>query len=159
MSPVAAASSFFLEQTRPKEESFSISSQWTQVVLIRDYSSSQIQTMRRIFELRSLPRDWDSYGSPPPGDVAVASAVQLVSRISLDSFLAPRVLPVSGGGVQLEWSFGPREVEIEIDDDGSVEYLRTEKGKPIEERRVSLADLPLIRSLLVWVTAHRTEKD
>jgi len=72
--------------------------------------------------------------------------------IDLDNFLLPRVIPVSGGGVQLEWSFGVREIEIEVDDDGLVEYLKTERGRPIEESQIGLADLTGIRSLLMWLT-------
>ncbi len=135
------------------------SPQWSRVVLVAKYSRWQIQAITKILGLLSLPNDWDSYGSPPPTEIAATSAIQLVTDINLDYFLSPRVVPVPGGGVQLEWSFGPREVEIEIDDDGSVEYLKTEKGNPIEEKQISLADFPVIRSLLLWVTAHKTEKD
>ena len=99
------------------------------------------------------PRDWDSYGSPPPSEVAVTAGVRLILGIDLDHFVSPRIVPVSGGGVQLEWNCGSREVEIEIDDEGSAEYLTSVHTKPVEEGPISLGDLPRIRSLLTWLIA------
>lgn len=135
-----------------REECSYASPQWSRVVLVSDYGQWQIRTIKRICELLSLPENWDSYGSPPPTPVAVTGAIQLIKGINLDSFLSPRVVPVAGGGVQLEWSCREREVEIEIDDEGSVEYLKTERGRPIEESQIGLADLTGIRSLLMWLT-------
>lgn len=129
------------------------SAQWSDVILLGDLSQWQVQGIKNLVEVVSLPDNWDSYGSRPPAQTAVTSAIQLIMGINLDYFLSPRVVPVSGGGVQLEWSFGAREVEIEIDDDGSVEYLKTERGRPIEEGQIALTDLAGIRSLLMWLMA------
>jgi hypothetical protein len=71
--------------------------------------------------------------------------------IDLDYFVSPHIVPVSGGGVQLEWSLGSREVEVEISDEGSAAYLKSIHAKPVEEGPLSLADLPRIRSLLTWL--------
>jgi hypothetical protein len=127
------------------------SPQWSGVVLVSELSQWQIEAIRKLFQLLALPRDWDSYGSPSPSEVAVTAAVRLILGIDLDYFVSPRVVPVSGGGVQLEWSVGSREVEIEINDECAAEYLKSHRGKPIEEGQISLADFPRIRALLTWL--------
>ena len=147
------ATSSTLEQMYPSAQRSHTSPQWSGVVLLRDLSRWQIEAVRKLFQLLALPRDWDSYGSPPPSEVATTAGVRLILGIDLDNFVSPRVVPVSGGGVQLEWSSGSREVEIEIDDEGSVEYLKSVGAKPVEEGPLSLADLPRIRSLLTWLIA------
>ena len=127
------------------------SPQWSGVVSVGDLSQWQVEAIRKLLQLFTLPRDWDSYGSPPPSEVAIMAAVRLILRIDLESFLSPLVVPVAGGGVQLEWSLGSREVEIEINDRGSAEYLKSSGGKPIEEGPIALPDLPRIRALLTWL--------
>lgn len=127
------------------------SPQWSSVVSVGDLSQWQVDAIRKLLQLLSLPRDWDSYGSPPPSEVAVMSALHLILHIDLEYFLSPHVVPVGGGGVQLEWSLGSREIEVEIDDEGSAGYLKSQHGKPIEEDQISLADLPRIRALLTWL--------
>jgi hypothetical protein len=134
-------------QTQPSYTS----SQWSGVVLVSELSQWQIEAIRKLLQLLALPRDWDSYGSPSPSEVAVTAAVRLILGIDLDYFVSPRVVPVSGGGVQLEWSSGSREVEIEINDECAAEYLKSHHGKPIEEGQISLADFPRIRALLTWL--------
>lgn len=145
------ATSSTLGQMYPSAQRSSTSSQWSDVVLLSELSRWQIEAVRKLFQLLALPRDWDSYGSPPPSEVAVTVGVRLILGIDLDYFVSPRIVPVSGGGVQLEWSLGSREVEIEIDDEGSAEYLKSSYGKPIEEGPLSLGDLTQIRSLLTWL--------
>ena len=149
----STSTSSTLGQMYPQTERSHTSPQWSGVVLLKDLSRWQIEAVRKLFQLLALPRDWDSYGSPPPSEVAITAGVRLILGIDLDHFVSPRVVPVSGGGVQLEWSLGSREVEIEIDDEGSVEYLKSVGAKPVEEGPLSLADLPRIRSLLTWLIA------
>jgi hypothetical protein len=127
------------------------STQCSGVVFVSELSQWQIDAIRKLDQLLALPRDWDSYGSSPPSEIAVKAAVRLILDIDFDYFVSPHIVPVSGGGVQLEWSLGSREVEIEITDEGSVEYLKSILTKPVEEGQISLADLPSIRSLLTWL--------
>ena len=129
------------------------SPQWSGVVLVSELNRWQIDTIKKLLQLLALPPDWDSYGSLPPSEAAVRAAVRLVLGIDLDYLASPHVVPVSGGGVQLEWSFDSRELEIEINDEGAAEYLKSHHGKPIEEGQISLADFPRIRALLTWLIA------
>ena len=129
------------------------SPQWSRVVLVSELSQWQIEAIRKLVQLLALPRDWDSYGSSPPSEVAVKAAGSLILDIDLEYVVSPRIVPVSGGGVQLEWRVGSRELEIEISYEGSAEFLKSLDAKPVEEGQISLADLPRIRSLLAWLIA------
>lgn len=146
--------SSILGNIRVREEGPQTNAQWSDVVVLIDgFSLGQSLTVRKLRELLSLPHDWDSYGSRPPTFVAVNRALQVVLEITLDVFLLPRIFPVPGGGVQLEWRSGRRELEIEIDDCGSVEYLKVEQGTPVEEGNLGLADVTGTRPLVAWLTA------
>ena len=142
-----------LGQMYPSAHRSFTSSQWSGVIYLSDLSRWQIEAIRTLIQLLALPRNWDSYGSPPPLEVAVAAGVRLILAIDIEYLVSPRIVPVSGGGVQLEWCLDSREVEIEIDNEGSAEYLKSVDAKPVEEGPIALADLSRIRSLLTWLIA------
>jgi hypothetical protein len=130
--------------------------QWISVIPTRALSQWQIQGIKRLQEILSLPKDWDSYGSSPPTQEAVNTAMKLMTGIDIDYFVAPHVVPVSGGGLQLEWEAGTRELELEVLNDGSVEYLKSERGDPIEEECIH--DLDEVRSLYIWLISPASTK-
>jgi len=123
--------------------------QWGPVIPTRELSQWQVEGIKRLNKVLSLPQNWDSYGSRPPTQAAANTAMDLLTSIGIDYFVAPRVVPVSGGGLQLEWESGTRGLELEILDDGSVEYLRTERREPRDEGLVhSIND---VRPLFLWL--------
>ena len=128
------------KETRAQWSSFvPISSQW------------QIQALRALFQMATLPPNWDSYGSPPPSPTSLATSIDLLSEIDLDDLPVPHVAPVPGGGIQFEWSVGQRELEFEILPDGSVEFLKSDGRQPLEEGQLRHVDQML--SLLSWLTS------
>ncbi|MFQ5853059.1 MAG: hypothetical protein ACE5JU_21070 [Candidatus Binatia bacterium] len=136
----------------PQEDQYVFTeAQWSRVIPVPNLSRWQVEGIKRLVGTMSLPADWDSYGGPPPGDSVVSAAIELLMGLDLDYFLPPRVVPVSGGGVQLEWNFGPRELELHVLEDGSVEYLRTEDGNVLDEGTARAVDFPRVRSLLAWL--------
>lgn len=62
--------------------------------------------------LRALLQDWDSYGAPPIDLVVLERARAWLAAV--------QVVPMSGGGVQLEWHADGVDVEIAFDIDGTV---------------------------------------
>ena len=109
----------------------------------------QIEGAKKILAFTNLSNNWDSYGSPPPTQDAATTAMELLTEVDIDYLVAPRVVPVSGGGLQLEWEVGTRGLELEILSDGSVEYLKTEQGEPCEEGCIDT--IAEERSLLLWL--------
>jgi hypothetical protein len=59
-------------------------------------------------ELAELEKDWDGHGSIPPTEDAIRTAANL------------QVVPVGGGGLQLEIHAGGSDLEIEIQPDGRI---------------------------------------
>ena len=73
------------------------------------------RVLEQVIELLNLKQDWDSYGSCPPTEEAAVSALQLIfniRHIPTDEF---RLVPVSGGGIQVEGTISGDEVLISAD--------------------------------------------
>lgn len=107
-------------------------------------------TVPRLLRLCQLGENWDSYGSPAPSAQLVQRIVDILRLAETDEFPEPEVVPASGGGIQLEWYMGDRELEIEFTPDRRIEFLATDNrtGGEVEEE---LRDLDDIRFRLLWV--------
>lgn len=120
-----------------------VASQWTEVTILTD--AGWVDTaLQKVAQLAYLPDNWDSYNSPAPTREALQQAVSMLAKIDdLERFLsAPQVMAAPGGGVAVEWSGAPRELEVEFLPDGSMEYLASVHGEPVADGSVrSVADL------------------
>jgi hypothetical protein len=64
--------------------------------------------------LLALKENWDSYGAPIISKIAVDAALQLRNVLAT----TPLFVPMSDGGVQLEWHSQGFDVELEIEPNG-----------------------------------------
>lgn len=119
---------------------------WGSYFNVSGLSEDQVKAIQKIAGFEQLPMNWDSYGSRRVADAVIRNAIDLVMT-TFDLGPVPRILPVSGGGVQFEWEKGERELEIEILPDLRIEYLLAENGEPVEPRR----DFKSIDDLLSWL--------
>ena len=105
-----------------------------------------------IRRIQGLEHDWDSYGSPPPPKQLVDEIILLLHRTEMD-FPPPAAVPVSGGGVQLEWYLGRRELEVEFAQGRQAEFLATdvELGQS-SEGTFYRSDFRVMRTLIRWLT-------
>ena len=71
--------------------------------------------LQRIDELLNLPSNWDHQGAQEVRSDAVTFTLHLLSGIMLQATPAPQILPVSSGGLQLEWHEKRIDLEIEIE--------------------------------------------
>lgn len=69
----------------------------------------------RLAELIELEADWDGYAARPVDGQALIVATNMIRWSVRAGFPAPEIFPVPSGGVQLEWSLGPMELEFEIE--------------------------------------------
>ena len=123
------------------EESFPVHSRW------------EVEALSSAFRVEGLLHDWDSYGSPAPTVAALNACYEFLRKLANMGFgdlPLPQVVPVPGGGVQLEWRHGRREVEIEILPGGALEFLRVEDGEPRDEEVTGTVQLP---PLFAWLTS------
>lgn len=71
-----------------------------------------------ITEFVDLPQGWDGYDGLPVRFSVAEHARRLLAAISGCTQLVPDVVPLSDGGLQLEWFVGAHEVEVVIAPDG-----------------------------------------
>lgn len=120
---------------------------------VGNLSEWQVDALKTIASFEGLKNNWDSYGSPVIPFEVLSLAIDLVRNISLENLPPPRIVPVSGGGIQLEWEKGTRELEIEVHPDLYVEVLGVEDGDPVHREPSYLSSNADLRKCLSWVDA------
>jgi len=117
------------EQNWPEDEDRST----VAVIQTGDLPSWLRACLPRLLRLCDLKPNWDSYGSPPPSLALVKGVVRWLRLAEKETLPKPEVVPASGGGVQLEWYLGKRELELEFAATGHIEYLRTDNERREEK--------------------------
>ena len=69
-------------------------------------------------KLLTLKENWDSYGAPIISKIAVDAALQLRKVLAA----VPSFVPMSNGGVQIEWHSSGFDVELEIQPNGRLAH-------------------------------------
>lgn len=72
----------------------------------------QLETEAKINQLLRLPRGWDGYGSEPISQSVARFALDALSSAATAFMSAPSVVPVAGGGLQMEWHEGGVDIEL-----------------------------------------------
>ena len=65
--------------------------------------------------LATLPKGWDGYDGIPVGPAIVVLVRYFLTAIEECGRTVPDVVPLSNGGVQLEWVGGVYKVEMEVE--------------------------------------------
>ena len=73
-----------------------------------------------IAKLATLPQGWDGYNGFPVQARVAERARRLLKAIMGYTSIIPAVVPLSDGGLQLEWFVGAYEVEIAITLEGTI---------------------------------------
>jgi hypothetical protein len=80
--------------------------------------------VERFDELVALPPDWDHHGANAIDPRDLLSVFRFLRDVMQPNTPPPAVVPISGGGVQLEWHLGGLDVEVSVVDQGAAElYL------------------------------------
>lgn len=107
------------------------------------------ETYDRITDLAKLAPNWDSYGGLPAEPRAISAAGLLLSNLDIEDMPRPHVAAIPDGGVGLHWRVAERDLEIEIEANGDIHFLRTTVGtEPCSEKVRSWEDAQLV---LNWV--------
>lgn len=139
----------FIENTEPQRFS---------VKCVSDSTTDSIYTTTTLIEkaigdldeLSKLPVGWDSYGSPKISNDLIMAAKSFLYLLEFE-FIAPRIVPISGGGIQLEWQIGERELELEFTNSENIGYLKVYNGEPIEESQFNRNDFNTGRNTIQWL--------
>ncbi len=111
---------------------------------VREYDFRRVspiaETLERLQQIEGLGPNWDSYGSEAPSHVAVATAHSLIWAVYIRSVNAGQrpavpysVVPLSGGGVQVDWRGDAAAIEVEISSEGVLGYLLARGSEPSRE--------------------------
>lgn len=110
-----------------------------------------IKTTGDLDQLTNLPDNWDSYNSPSISSRLLMNAKNFLSSLEFENISPPRVVPISGGGIQFEWQYGNRELEVEFVEDNIVGYLKVVNDQPTGEGQFSISDYDSGRLLTKWL--------
>lgn len=85
-------------------------------------------------ELTNLETGWDGYDGIPVLPQVAEHALALLGAIGAHTQIVPDVVPLSNGGLQLEWYVGVHEIEVEIAPNCATHLHRDTAGEdaPIE---------------------------
>lgn len=96
---------------------------------------SKAATMR-LKELAAMPENWNGYGSPPVQPEAIQESFNLLTEFAKLGMPEPNIVPVSGGGIQLEWRNLGSEIEIEVFPSRSMHYLVVDSSDEMLEGEI-----------------------
>lgn len=74
----------------------------------------------RIADLRTLEEGWDSYGGMAPTRKALREGESVLRSYDLPYLPGGYLIPLSDGGLQVEWHCGQADVELEISPQGYI---------------------------------------
>lgn len=101
-----------------------------------------LKALKAFESLEALAEDWDSYGSEPPTPTAIASARDLLWKAVWEFSATARgyvvpvaIVPLSGGGVQMEWTKDEKNLEVEVGPRGEFGYLLVTGSGPSRQSR------------------------
>src|SRR4029077_2111673 len=73
-----------------------------------------VDVLRRLRELSQLPSNWDHHGAPPIETSDLVEALKTLTRVMAPDTPAPAIVPISSGGLQMEWHRAGLDVEIVV---------------------------------------------
>lgn len=79
-----------------------------------DFAGWAISVLDRLVELHELPADWDHHGAEPVDVNDIGAALGVLNQIMAPDTPPPAIVPISGGGLQMEWHRAGLDVEIVI---------------------------------------------
>lgn len=94
----------------------------------------------RLEQYRSYGENWNGYGEKAITVEAVLYTVSLLVEVAMDG-PEPAVVPMSDGGIQVEWYYGETEIEIEVPPIGSeLSLYLSSLNRTVEQTSASLKD-------------------
>lgn len=92
----------------------------------------------RLAKLQKQPVGWDGYNGRPPRKSVSSFALSVLESVMTPSIPAPSIVPMSGGGLQLEWHVGGADIELTI-----YAPRETELSAEWEDGREPIDEIPL----------------
>lgn len=111
---------------------------------------------QQIGDLLALAPGWDSYSAQPISGDAGARALALLEQQAQRDTPRPSIVPMSRGGIQIEWHLRNLNIEITVPTQGSSVEVWYEDLCDGSEREFVVEDDPSpLGELLAELTIHR----
>ena len=107
---------------------------------------------RGMVDLLTLPSNWNASGGGPVSLDVVNATFALIPRILETDSPAPWVVPLSDGGIQLEWHSHGAELEIVVEHCGSITGYWYYKSEGEEDEFAVGNDFSQIRSYIARIS-------
>jgi hypothetical protein len=102
----------------------------------------------RLSQLVQLPTGWDGYRSQRVSPATARFVSNLLVSVMKGQMPAPSIVPVSGGGLQVEWHAGGLDIELYVAKPMQAELsVCYADGRPALERELT-SDFRLLSSVL-----------
>ena len=89
-------------------------------------------TVESLLDLLQLPKNWDGYGAIQIQEQLAQKALMVLVEVMENDAPAPSVVPLSDGGIQVEWHRLGRNLEIEFPAGETPSFYYYEDGSELE---------------------------
>jgi hypothetical protein len=89
-------------------------------------------TISRFASVQELAEGWDSYGGKKINHALIRLALSLLAQIMDETSSPPAVVPLSDGGLQLEWHRKQQDLEISFPADDRPQFSYQNRATGIE---------------------------
>lgn len=104
--------------------------------------------MQGFIDLLTLPPDWNSYGSGQINPKLVHEAMNFVAGLLGAGSPPPRVVPLSSGGLQVEWHRKGIDLEVVFDRDAQPAFEYRDRVNGQESEHALPEEIGLLRSMI-----------
>lgn len=101
----------------------------------------------RVSHLTALRPNWDSYGARPIDATSATRVVGFLLDHAYGGLSAPSVVPMTDGGVQIEWHRQGIDLEISFSDSEPGVYLEDLRSGEVREEPLDAAGALILRYL------------
>jgi len=116
-----------------------------------DTASWVIEAAKKLEALGRFQTGWDSYGGLSLRSGAKHLTLQVLGWLRKEELPIPAVVLGSAGTVQLEWRAKGKELEVEIRDNDTIEYVKVSPAGEIEEGEAASDLSRKLRDLTDWL--------
>ena len=99
--------------------------------------------LERLNRFMSYDKNWNGYGEEAISDRAVGRALVALYRVALGG-PTPVVVPMSHGGIQIEWYYGSTDIEVDVPLSGPISIFIVHPDGTMTEESVDDLDDPIL---------------
>jgi hypothetical protein len=110
-----------------------------------------IDAAKKLEKLGRRQADWDSYGGLPLKQGIRNFTLVVLHWLRKDDLPVPGVVLGSAGTVQLEWRSKCKELEVELRDNNSIEFVMVSPDGGIKEGEATSNVSAKLRDLSLWL--------